>query len=450
MGIAAIRQPRSGSWQRSYRCGRPERFVLSGWLHPDRPSNQSGTPGRSRARAGWRVPLANRRRCSSVSQAPTFNWPTWTAWPSSFQPSRWAGGRLGPRPTCWPPAQPGAMIERFLAVTPVPPTWQAHRRIGRRADQVSPSYSCTQYGPAWSDCRRSGDRCRSRKYEGICLSGLFPLGFRRRRPPQTSWVAGTSHRRTPERCASHHARATPIPNPPSGHRLPSTAGRLRFMKLRLTTTLVLAATLVLSTFSALPVSRPAQAQTATWNLNDYGPTWSGNVVLNDNVVLRWNEQLLETIRKNPPTTGPTVTARALGVVHTAMYDAWAAYDPVAKGTRMGGRCGSRPGAQPGQQEQGDQLRGLQDPGLAVPGRDLPPQGRLRRPDGGARLCHRRQRHPRRRPWSASPPPMPSSTTAATTSPTSSAAPAYSDTTGYTSPNDWNSVADSWRWQRLAP
>ncbi|HET6533874.1 MAG TPA: vanadium-dependent haloperoxidase [Actinoplanes sp.] len=34
-------------------------------------------------------------------------------------------------------------------------------------------------------------------------------------------------------------------------------------------------------------------------------------------------------------TGPTVTSRALGVAHTAMYDAWAAYDPVAKGTRLG-------------------------------------------------------------------------------------------------------------------
>ncbi len=33
---------------------------------------------------------------------------------------------------------------------------------------------------------------------------------------------------------------------------------------------------------------------------------------------------------------PTVVARALAVVHTAMYDAWAPYDPVAVGTRLGG------------------------------------------------------------------------------------------------------------------
>ena len=34
-------------------------------------------------------------------------------------------------------------------------------------------------------------------------------------------------------------------------------------------------------------------------------------------------------------TGPTIAARALAVVHTAIDDAWAAYDPVAFGTRMG-------------------------------------------------------------------------------------------------------------------
>ena len=46
----------------------------------------------------------------------------------------------------------------------------------------------------------------------------------------------------------------------------------------------------------------------------------------------WNEQLLATIRANPPRTGPTVAARALGMLHTATYDAWEAYDPTAKVT----------------------------------------------------------------------------------------------------------------------
>ena len=53
----------------------------------------------------------------------------------------------------------------------------------------------------------------------------------------------------------------------------------------------------------------------------------------DSVVLVWNQQLLSTIAETG--TAPTVAARALAVVHTAIYDAWAAYDPVAVGTRLG-------------------------------------------------------------------------------------------------------------------
>lgn len=53
----------------------------------------------------------------------------------------------------------------------------------------------------------------------------------------------------------------------------------------------------------------------------------------DNVVLRWNEAMLQAIRDTKP--GPPQTARALAIVHTAMYDAWAAYDRVATGTRHG-------------------------------------------------------------------------------------------------------------------
>ena len=52
----------------------------------------------------------------------------------------------------------------------------------------------------------------------------------------------------------------------------------------------------------------------------------------DNVVLQWNDALLQTVRTVPF----LITARALAIVHTSMYDAWAAYDPVAVGTRFGG------------------------------------------------------------------------------------------------------------------
>jgi hypothetical protein len=55
--------------------------------------------------------------------------------------------------------------------------------------------------------------------------------------------------------------------------------------------------------------------------------------ISDNVVLQWDEELLQAIRALPP--GPTVTARAISVVHTAIFDAWAAYDARARGTRLG-------------------------------------------------------------------------------------------------------------------
>lgn len=51
----------------------------------------------------------------------------------------------------------------------------------------------------------------------------------------------------------------------------------------------------------------------------------------DNVVLIWDDVALAAIRAAPP--GPTIVARALAIVHTAIYDAWAAYDPVAVPTR---------------------------------------------------------------------------------------------------------------------
>jgi len=57
----------------------------------------------------------------------------------------------------------------------------------------------------------------------------------------------------------------------------------------------------------------------------------------DNVVLRWDEELLQAVRANPGGTGPTVTARAIGVAHTSMFDAWAAYDTRAVGTRYGNK-----------------------------------------------------------------------------------------------------------------
>ncbi len=52
-----------------------------------------------------------------------------------------------------------------------------------------------------------------------------------------------------------------------------------------------------------------------------------------NVVLQWNEALLQAVRDSK--LGPPMVSRALAVAHTCVYDAWAAYDRVAVGTQLG-------------------------------------------------------------------------------------------------------------------
>src|SRR4051812_10349580 len=52
------------------------------------------------------------------------------------------------------------------------------------------------------------------------------------------------------------------------------------------------------------------------------------------VVAQWDQAALVAIRHTHP--GPPMVARMLAVLHTCIYDAWAAYDPMAVGTRLGG------------------------------------------------------------------------------------------------------------------
>ena len=89
---------------------------------------------------------------------------------------------------------------------------------------------------------------------------------------------------------------------------------------KLTTVIGLVLIMILGLVAAVGRPQPARAATG------------------DNLVLVWNEETLEAIRKLPP--APTVAARALAIVHTAIYDAWAAYDPLAVGTRLGPSCAS--------------------------------------------------------------------------------------------------------------
>jgi hypothetical protein len=62
----------------------------------------------------------------------------------------------------------------------------------------------------------------------------------------------------------------------------------------------------------------------------------------ENVVIQWNNAALQSIRYLHP--GPTISARALAITHTCMYDAWAAYDSTANATVLGGRL-RRPAAE---------------------------------------------------------------------------------------------------------
>ena len=52
-----------------------------------------------------------------------------------------------------------------------------------------------------------------------------------------------------------------------------------------------------------------------------------------NAVITWNQATLEAVRRTR--LGPPMVARAIHVLHTATYDAWAAYDHRAVGTRLG-------------------------------------------------------------------------------------------------------------------
>jgi hypothetical protein len=105
---------------------------------------------------------------------------------------------------------------------------------------------------------------------------------------------------------------------------------------KLATTVLVVAALVMATLATVTTTttRPAMAANGpgtNWAIDGYAPNEQ-----TDNIILKWDERLLETIRSGvlPRFTGPTVTARALGILHTATYDAWAAYDSEAVDTRL--------------------------------------------------------------------------------------------------------------------
>jgi PAP2 superfamily len=81
----------------------------------------------------------------------------------------------------------------------------------------------------------------------------------------------------------------------------------------------------LPTFAAAPPPPPSKPTP--------GPT-------TPNVAIQWNNAALQAIRDVSP--GPTIGSRALAIMHTCMYDAWAAYDPRALPTRPNGISRQKP------------------------------------------------------------------------------------------------------------
>jgi hypothetical protein len=59
----------------------------------------------------------------------------------------------------------------------------------------------------------------------------------------------------------------------------------------------------------------------------------GQSSTSDTVVVRWNAAALQGVRDSR--IGPPMVARALAIVHTCIFDAWAAYDKRAVGTQLG-------------------------------------------------------------------------------------------------------------------
>jgi hypothetical protein len=92
--------------------------------------------------------------------------------------------------------------------------------------------------------------------------------------------------------------------------------------------------------STSPAARPAAAK-AKPKPKPHGPPAvfpldSFGAGPDDNAALLWSEQTLASIRAASPPLAPTVGSRVLAIVQTSVYDAWAAYDAVAVGTRLGG------------------------------------------------------------------------------------------------------------------
>ena len=197
---------------------------------------------------------------------------------------------------------------------------------------------------------------------------------------------------------------------------------------------------------------PAAAQTV--NDNDLpGPRWpvDGYPPSNsDNVVLKWNEELMQAIRAHPAQTGPTVSSRAIGVLHTAIFDAWAAYDGTAVGVHWPGTL-RRP---PAERTAANKQKAISFAAYRVLTDLFPP---ARHPNIGQVDFAGQMRE-------LGYDPSDSSTDATTPqgignvvaqavldfrhADGSNQLNGYADTTGYQPVNTWDQITDPWKWQPL--
>jgi hypothetical protein len=82
----------------------------------------------------------------------------------------------------------------------------------------------------------------------------------------------------------------------------------------------ISAALVTGLLAALALAPPAGAQSPTAPESE--------------LVLVWNQAITDSILLTRTT--PPIASRAFAITHTCMFDAWAAYDENANGTRLGG------------------------------------------------------------------------------------------------------------------
>jgi hypothetical protein len=79
--------------------------------------------------------------------------------------------------------------------------------------------------------------------------------------------------------------------------------------------------------ASMLVALPAKAAV------EANPSGTSNIDNAVNSVIEWNKITLQAVQNT--LFAPPMTARALAILQTSIFDAWSAYDPVATSTQSG-------------------------------------------------------------------------------------------------------------------